>query len=72
MAEQTEKKSAKRKPSSRPRRPRPTNAVQITLWSDNAGPLPEPVVAQFEEALQKVQVGLFNEGIRVLSQTNRA
>jgi hypothetical protein len=68
MAEQVEKKVAKkRKP-----RPRPINALQFSVWSDNGSPLPESAQAQFEAAIQAVQVALFNEGIRTLTQTSRA
>lgn len=69
MAEQSEqkKKVAKRKP-----RPRPTSAVQFTVWADNGQPLTDAVVAKFEEAIQAAQFELFNDGFRVLTQTNKA
>jgi hypothetical protein len=66
MAEKTVKKPA-RKP-----RPRPTHALDFTVWSVDGAPLAPPVVAKFEAAIQAVQVELFNDGIRLLTQTTKA
>ncbi len=68
MAEATEKKKspAKRKP-----RPRPVQAVLFSVWSANGGPLAEAAVEKIQDAINTVQVELFNDGIRVLTQTNK-
>lgn len=70
MTEVTEKKVAK-KPQRKPR-PRPTNAIQITIWSMDGSPVPEIAVEDFESALQVVKVELFNKGYRLLTQTTKS
>lgn len=68
MSEVVEKKSAaKRKP-----RPRPTKAVDFTVWATNGEPLSDLAVKKIEDAIQVAQVELFNDGIRILTQTSRA
>lgn len=63
MAETIKKK---KRPS---RRPRPSNAVQITVWSANGAPLPQDTVRSLEEAVERVTLELFNDGQRLLTQT---
>lgn len=65
MAEPT-KKPVKRKP-----RPKPTTAIDFTVWAVDGSTLPESVTAEFEAAIQAVQVKLFNEGVRTLTQTTK-
>ena len=69
MTEVPEKKQAKkpRKP-----RPRPSRAVEFTVWNANGGPLPEEAVKKIEEAITTATFELFNDGIRVLTQTTKA
>ena len=65
MAETTKKKApAKRKP-------RPTRAVQFTVWNANGGPVPESVIKEIEDLLQRTTLTLFNDGVRLLTQTNK-
>lgn len=54
------------------RRPRPNHAVQITVWSANGGPVPDAAVRSLEEAVERVTLELFNDGQRLLTQTNTA
>lgn len=56
---------------SKPRKVIP-RTVQFTVWSANGGPLPESAIARIEEAIEHVTFELFNDGVRVLTQTNRA
>lgn len=65
MAETTKKRPA-RKP-----RPRPTHALAFTVWAENGGPLPAATVSKIEEAILRVQVELFNDGTRILTQTTQ-
>lgn len=64
MPEKTDKR--KKRPS---RRPRPNNAVQITVWSANGSPVPQDTIRSLEEAVERVTLELFNEGQRLLTQT---
>lgn len=63
----TEKKTA----TKRPRKPKPTQAVQFTVWAVNGGPLSDDVVTKVEEVLEKTLFELFNDGHRLLTQTTR-
>lgn len=54
------------------RKPKPTNAVQFTMWSVNGGPVPESVVKDIEAAIQRYTLEAFNDGVRLLTQTNKA
>lgn len=63
---------SEKKKASKPRRPRPNHAVQITIWSANGGPVPDAAVRSLEEAVERVTLELFNEGQRLLTQTNIA
>lgn len=63
MAEKTQKK--------RTRRPRPANAIQITVWDATGSVLPEDTVRSIEEAVERITLELFNEGRRLLTQTTR-
>jgi hypothetical protein len=53
------------------RRPRPANAIQITVWDVTGATLPEDAVKALESAVERVTLELFNEGRRLLTQTNR-
>lgn len=64
MAEEAKKKT--RKP-----RPRPTQAIQFTVWSANGGPVPDKVIQKIEDAIQGVTLEVFNDGHRILTQTIR-
>lgn len=64
----TEEKAVKKQ---RKPRPRPTNAMAFTVWQENGSPIPAAAQAKIEEALQRVQFELFNDGIRLLTQTTR-
>lgn len=63
---------SEKKKASKPRRPRPNHAVQITVWNANGGPVPDAAVRSLEEAVERVTLELFNEGQRLLTQTNIA
>lgn len=67
----TEAASKKTKKPARKPRPRPTNALAFTVWAENGAPLSPAVVQQFEDAIQRVQFELFNDGTRVLTQTTK-
>jgi hypothetical protein len=64
---ETKKDNRKKRPS---RRPRPSNAVQITVWSASGSPLPQDTIRSLEEAVERVTLELFNDGQRLLTQTN--
>ena len=53
------------------RRPRPTNAVQFTVWNATGAPVPEDAIKSLEAAIEKVSLELFNDGQRLLTQTTR-
>lgn len=59
------------KKATRRTRPRPASAVQFTVWSATGGPLPEDAVKKIAEAIELATFELFNDGIRVLTQTTR-
>lgn len=64
MAE--ERKRTTRKP-----KPRPTHALAFTVWAENGAPLPPATQSRIEDAIERVQFELFNEGTRILTQTTR-
>ena len=63
---------SEKKPQKKARRPRPNHAVQITVWNANGGPVSDAAVRSVEEAVERVTLELFNEGQRLLTQTNVA
>lgn len=63
---------SEKKKSQKPRRPRPNHAVQITVWNANGGPVSDAAVRSIEEAVERVTLELFNDGQRLLTQTNIA
>jgi hypothetical protein len=67
MADKTPTKKAPVK-----RKPKPTNVVQFTVWNVNTGPVPESVVKDIEEAIQRLTLMAFNDGVRLLTQTSKA
>ena len=52
-------------------RPRPPKGVAFTVWSLNGGPLTDDIIEKLETAIETVKLEFFNEGHRLLSQTNR-
>lgn len=60
-----------KKPAKRPARKKPTSAVDFTVWAVDGTTIPESAVQEFEDAIQGVKIKLFNDGVRVLSQTTR-
>lgn len=66
-----EKTTTEKKKSTRPRRPRPANAIQITVWDATGATLNEDTVRSLEESIERVTLELFNEGQRLLTQTTR-
>lgn len=70
LTTETDDKKLAKKP--RKPRPRPSNGVAFTVWSENGTPLSPAAIKQFEDAIQRVQFELFNDGVRLLSQTTRA
>lgn len=65
MADQKKKKVVRR-------RPRPTNAVQFTVWNATGAPVSEDAIKSIEQAIETVTLQLFNDGQRLLTQTNRS
>jgi hypothetical protein len=61
----------KKPPVKRKPRPKPTTALDFTVWAVDGSTIPEAAVAEFEAAIQAVQVKLFNEGVRCLTQTTK-
>lgn len=55
----------------KPKRRKPTQAVDFSVWAVNGGPLSDEVVTKLEEGFERLLFELFNEGHRLLSQTNR-
>ena len=53
------------------RRPRPANAIQITIWDVTGATLSEDAVKSLEAAVERATLELFNGGQRLLTQTNR-
>jgi len=53
------------------RKPRPIKAVQFTVWSASGGLVPENAVKEIEDAIQRSTLALFNDGVRLLTQTSR-
>lgn len=66
-----DEKAVKKTPKKKSR-PRPSQAVAITVWPANGGPLPESAIGRIEAAVERVTFELFNEGVRVLTQTTKA
>ena len=58
-------------PKKKSRRPRPANAIQITVWDVTGSTLPEDAVRSLEAAVERVTLELFNDGRRLLTQTTR-
>jgi len=59
-----EKKTTRKKPGKR--------AIHISVWSMNGSPVPEEILTNIEDAIEKEKLLAFNQGHRLLSQTNRA
>lgn len=65
MAEAKKKAPVKRKP-------RPVNAVQFTVWNVTGGPVPESIIKEIEDTIQRSTLVAFNDGVRLLTQTTKA
>ncbi len=63
-------KHQQKKPK-KPSRPR-VQAVQFSVWSVSGGPLPEAAMKIIEAKFQEGVIDAFNNGYRVLTQTNRS
>lgn len=61
----TEKKPVRKKS-------KPISAINFSVWAVNGGPLDEEVVTKIEASLEASIFELFNEGHRLLTQTNKA
>jgi len=50
---------------------RSTNAVSFTVWTVNGGPVSQEAVEKLEAAIEKILFERFNDGERLLTQTNK-
>lgn len=48
-----------------------SSGVQVSFWTLNGSPLTEDIIEQVESAIERVSIELFNQGIRVATQTTR-
>ena len=56
------------------RKPRvvPKRAINISVWSVNGDPIPSDILDAIENAVTREVLSAFNQGYRLLTQTNKA